>query len=151
VSRGKGRETFQSLTVRLSDAEHLRLWEAASKWGDYGPARVRRRLALGLGEQLRAELAGWQRVDAHLPPRELLAAPLPAPSARTPERRAAFRAALRLRAAQAELACLVRYCGGLEGAGLPEELPLALAAGRSAARLGWLACRLERALSEVEP
>lgn len=151
MSRCKGRETFQSLTVRLSDAEHLRLWEAASKWGDHGPARVRSRLALGLGQQLRAEVAGWERVDVHLPPRELLAAPLPAPTARTPERRAAFRAALRLRAAQAELACLVRYCGGREGEGLPEELPLALVACRAAARLGWLAARLEQALAEVEP
>lgn len=145
------RERGRSLTLRLTESEHLRLWHAAARWGDYGPARMRSRLALGLGEQVRAEVAGWQRIDGHLPQRCRRAEPLSRPTDGTPERRAAFRAALRLRAAQAELAALVRSCGGRDGEGLAEELPLVLVAWRSAARLGWLAHRLELALAEVEP
>ena len=144
------RQRRHRLTIRLSHAAYERLHRAAEFYGDSAPARLKRLLAWALCDRLRREADEWARVDAHVP--EVPWPSIhPVASARASERRAAFRLAVRLRAAQGALEAASRLYFDSEMEGATADAPLYRLAAQSAGRLAWIADPLERALAEVEP
>lgn len=104
---------------------------AAGLYGDSATDRFKRRLAWALCNRLRQQAAEWKRVDTHVP---LVPWPRiqPLASARAPEHRAAFRIALRLRAAQSELETAARLYFDSDMEGTAEAARLYRLAAQSA-------------------